>query len=177
FNCSHSIDRRTIETMSDGLVVDVSDLVGHPDAVHRFVGGRRISLRLGDVVVDGPMAVSGEVKGTVDGVIAEFTATAPAQLSCVRCLTTWVGEVTATGSQHFSKVADEDGYAIVDRHVDVSGPATDEVALALPSAPLCTPDCKGLCPICGTDLNSDPCDGHGEESDSPFAALRDLFDS
>jgi hypothetical protein len=26
-------------------------------------------------------------------------------------------------------------------------------------------------------LNSDPCGGHGDDSDSPFATLRDLFDS
>lgn len=163
--------------MSDGLVVDVSDLVGHPDAVRRVGGERLVSLRLGDVVVDGPMSVSGVVRGTVDGVIAELTATASAELSCVRCLTEWVGEITATGSQHFSKLADEDGYAIVERHVDLFGPARDELALALPSAPLCSADCKGLCPICGSDLNGDSCGGHGEESDSPFVALRDLFDS
>ncbi|MFZ0013870.1 MAG: YceD family protein, partial [Acidimicrobiia bacterium] len=71
----------------------------------------------------------------------------------------------------------EDGYAIEDATVDLSGPTTDELALAMPAAPLCRLDCKGLCPICGTDLNSEPCDGHGEDSDTPFAALKDLFDS
>lgn len=163
--------------MVSDLLVDVGDLVGHPEAVSEVSGTRKVSLRLGDVKVEGPMEVEGELRGTVDGVITSFTAQAPAHFVCVRCLTEWDGEVTTEATQHFSRVPDEDGYAIVDRQIDLTGPATDELALSLPAAPLCREDCRGLCPICGTDLNNDPCDGHGEESDSPFAVLKDLFDS
>ncbi len=162
--------------MSDGLVVDVDDLVGQPGASRGFSGRRSVTLKLGDTVVDGPMQVAGSVRGTVDGVIAGFTASAPAHFTCVRCLTEWDDVVEVEGTQHFGSIPDEDGYAIVDRAVDVSAPATDELSLGIPSSPLCRPDCRGLCPICGNDLNSEPCDGHGEDPDSPFAALRDLFD-
>jgi len=163
--------------VSGELVVDVADLVGHPGATKEVSGEHPVSLHLGEVEVKGPMQVEGEVRGTVDGVIAGFAARAPAHFVCVRCLTEWSGEIEAKGSQHFTNVPDEDGYAIVDRQVDLSGPATDELALSMPATPLCRPDCQGLCPICGTDLNVKPCDGHGEESDSPFVVLKDLFDS
>ena len=163
--------------MSGPLVIDVSDLVGHPEAVRNFSGDQDVSLRLGDAVIEGPMHVDGEVRGTIDGVITGFAAAAKARLTCVRCLTEWETSIEATGSQHFSRTPDEDGYGIEEGRIDVSGPATDELALAMPAAPICRDDCKGLCPICGTDLNSDPCDGHGEEADSPFAVLKDLFDS
>jgi uncharacterized protein len=163
--------------VSGELIVDVADLIGHPGAIKEVSGEHPVSLRLGEVEVKGPMQVEGEVRGTVDGVIADFAARAPAHFVCVRCLTEWFGEIEARGSQHFTHVPDEDGYAIVDRQVDLSGPATDELALSMPATPLCRPDCQGLCPICGTDLNVNPCDGHGEESDSPFAVLKDLFDS
>lgn len=163
--------------MADGLTVRVDDLVGHPEKRRPFAGSQALSLRIGDVVVDGPMEVSGTIRGTIDGVQADFAAEALADFTCVRCLTEWTGQVEVEGTQHFSKVPDEDGYSITDHTVDVGVPATDELALSLPSAPLCTPDCKGLCPICGTDLNIDPCGGHGGDSDSPFAVLRDLFDS
>lgn len=163
--------------MSADLIVDVEGLVGHPEAVRPVAGRKDVSLRLGDVTVKGAMEVEGTVKGTVDGVIAEFVATAPAHFTCVRCLTEWDGVVSVSASQHYSRVPDEDGYGIVDRRIDLGGPATDELALGLPAVPLCREDCQGLCPICGTDLNEDPCDGHGEESDSPFAVLKDLLDS
>jgi uncharacterized protein len=163
--------------MSSDLVIDVDDLVGHPEATREISGAHQVSLRLGDVTVDAPVAVTGELRGTIDGVIADFSATAPAHFVCVRCLTEWDGEVVAAGTRHLSNLPDEDGYAIVDRLIDLGGPVRDELALGLPSAPVCREECKGLCPICGTDLNEDPCDGHGEDSDSPFAALKDLFDS
>jgi uncharacterized protein len=162
--------------VSGELSVDVADLVGHPGAVKQVSGEQQVSLRLGDVTVNGAMKVTAEVTGTVDGVIAEFGAQAPAHFVCVRCLTEWSGEIVAHGTQHFTRIPDEDGYAIEDGQVDLGGPATDELALSMPAAPLCREDCRGLCPICGTDLNVDPCDGHGEESDSPFAVLKDLFD-
>lgn len=162
--------------MKGELVVDVDHLIGHPETRRDFDGTRRANLRLGDVVVDGPIDVSGVLTGTVDGVHAVFRVGADASLTCVRCLTIWVDRIEVEGSQHFAKDPDEDGYAIVDRAVDIAGPATDELALALPSTPLCRPDCKGLCPTCGSDLNRDPCDGHGDDSDSPFAALKDLLD-
>lgn len=163
--------------MARDLIIDVEDLVGHPESKREFSGEHRARLRLGDSAIDDPMHVQGVVKGTVDGVIAEFTVSAPARFACVRCLTEWDGVLGAAGSQHFTRIPDEDGYSIEGRQIDLTGPATDELALSMPGAPVCRPDCKGLCPICGSDLNVDPCDGHGEDTDSPFAVLRDLFDS
>jgi uncharacterized protein len=163
--------------VSTNLIVDVDDLIGDPSATRSVSGSHPVSLRLGEVTIAGPMQVEGVVRGTVDGVIADFESRATAHHQCVRCLLEWDAEITARGSQHFARIPDEDGYAIFDRRVDLTGPATDELALAMPAVPLCRPDCRGLCPICGTDLNRDPCDGHGEESDSPFAVLKDLFDS
>lgn len=161
----------------DPLILNVEDLFGHLEKRRSFEGSRSVTLRLGDSRISGPMHVSGSIVGTLDGVQAEFTTDAEAEFKCVRCLREWRGEIAAEGSQHFSNIADEDGYVVEEGEIDVGAPAMDELALALPAAPLCKKDCLGLCPTCGTDLNSDPCDGHGDDSDSPFAVLKDLFDS
>jgi uncharacterized protein len=163
--------------MSAGLVIEVDDLVGHPEREREFSGVREVSLRLGDSVVEGEMTVAGMAVGTVDGVQASFTASAVARLTCVRCLREWDEILSVTGSQHFGPIPDENGYLIEEGEIDLSGPAADEIGLALPVAPRCREDCRGLCPTCGTDLNDNPCDGHGEESNSPFTVLKDLFDS
>jgi uncharacterized protein len=159
------------------LVIPVGDLIGSPGKERPFTGIRSVSVRLGDTTIDGPMTVVGRVVGLIDAVKAEFTASATAHQVCTRCLTEWDAEVSVQAEQYFRHAPDEDGYAIVKNEVDVAGPARDELALGLPPVPLCKEDCLGLCPTCGTDLNSDPCGGHGEDSDSPFAALKDLFDS
>lgn len=163
--------------MLGDLVIKADDLVGRLHKEREFSGTRDVKLRLGDVTITAPMTVTGVARGTVDGVNVTFDAAAPANLSCVRCLTRWESPIEASGSHYFARSPDKDGYGIVEGEIDVGGPARDELALAMPAAPLCRDDCKGLCPICGTDLNDGSCDGHGDDSDSPFSVLKDLFDS
>ncbi len=163
--------------MTVDLLVPVDDLIGSPGKKRPFAGSRDVVLRLGESVVSGPMAVSGRVVGLIDAVKAEFDVEATAHFTCTRCLKEWNEVVTASAEQFFSRVPDEDGYVIEDDMVDVFGPAQDELALALPATPLCRLDCLGLCPTCGTDLNIEPCGGHGDDFDSPFAVLKDLFES
>ncbi|MGI9611215.1 MAG: YceD family protein [Acidimicrobiia bacterium] len=159
------------------LVVPAADLLGSPGKQRPFEGTFDASLRFGDVTVDGPVRVSGMVTGQLDSVRADFTTSAVASLVCNRCLHDWEDEVSVEGTQFFRTTPDEDGYGLADDSLDIVPPALDELALALPSAPLCRQECKGLCPTCGTDLNRAPCDGHPADSESPFAALKDLFDS
>jgi uncharacterized protein len=46
--------------------------------------------------------------------------------------------------------------------------------LSLPMKPLCTADCRGLCPICGTNLNKSTCDCRREWEDPRLAVLKTL---
>jgi len=158
-------------------VVPVEDLLGPSSRERAFSGSLPVTLDLVEVVVDDEMVVDGVLKGGIDSVELQLNASVPAHFTCVRCLTEWDAPVVIEVRHHLGLVEDEDGYPITDGMVDVGQPAIDEISLAIPPAPLCRPGCRGLCPICGNDLNSDPCDGHGDESDSPFAVLKDLFDS
>ncbi len=58
--------------------------------------------------------------------------------------------------------------------LDLGGVAWEQFMLAMPVNPLCRPDCKGLCPICGANLNLEACDCHKEEEDPRMAPLRNL---
>jgi uncharacterized protein len=63
---------------------------------------------------------------------------------------------------------------LVDDNLDLAAMARDAIALALPDKILCRPDCAGLCPVCGKNLNAEP-HAHDEEStDSRWAALEAL---
>jgi uncharacterized protein len=48
------------------------------------------------------------------------------------------------------------------------------LALALPVQPLCREDCRGLCPRCGVDRNTETCACQDERPASPFAVLETL---
>jgi uncharacterized protein len=60
--------------------------------------------------------------------------------------------------------------------LDLGSWAHDALALALPLQPLCRPDCRGLCPVCGVSLNdADPADHeHGGRRDPRWAKLDEL---
>jgi DUF177 domain-containing protein len=61
-----------------------------------------------------------------------------------------------------------------DDRVDLSAWARDAIALALPDQILCRPDCAGLCPVCGKDLNAEPHEHVEEHLDPRWEKLSQL---
>lgn len=60
--------------------------------------------------------------------------------------------------------------------VDLDELVREQIVLALPSRRLCREACKGLCPVCGADLNTGECDCGRGEIDPRWSALADLKD-
>lgn len=58
--------------------------------------------------------------------------------------------------------------------IDVSALVQEQILLTLPSRPLCSEDCRGLCAQCGTNLNLQRCECRPLRPDSPFSALATL---
>lgn len=50
----------------------------------------------------------------------------------------------------------------------------EQVVMALPLRALCKPDCKGLCPKCGADLNTAACDCDRSPFGGKFDVLKNL---
>ncbi len=61
-----------------------------------------------------------------------------------------------------------------DEKLDLSAWARDAIALSLPDKILCRPDCAGLCPVCGRDLNREPHEHEEEGVDPRWAGLAEL---
>ena len=68
----------------------------------------------------------------------------------------------------------ESPYVDKDGELDLSAWARDALALALPAQLTCRPDCAGLCPQCGANLNEDPEHGHEREPDGRWAKLSEI---
>ena len=65
---------------------------------------------------------------------------------------------------------------VVENRLEVGAWARDQIALALPEQILCRPDCAGLCPVCGKDLNVEPHEHAEVELDPRWSALEELRD-
>jgi uncharacterized protein len=116
------------------------------------------------------------------GIVVQGTATAEVLTPCSRCLC----------DSHLTIEVDVDGFYVLpgnesdvpeeqeveliadDMTIDLEPAVVAAVVVDLPFAPLHDEECKGICPVCGGDRNTDPCDCGQAVTDSPFAALREL---
>ncbi|HEV3277550.1 MAG TPA: DUF177 domain-containing protein [Terriglobia bacterium] len=55
--------------------------------------------------------------------------------------------------------------------IDTAEVATEQVNLFMPMQVVCSPDCRGLCPTCGANLNQEECRCPAAPQESPFATL------
>ena len=99
---------------------------------------------------------------------------------CYRCLGDAELSLTISGQEYQASSPGEAEELqtpyLADDLLDLSRWARDAVALALPEKILCRPECAGLCPECGRDLNREPHEHVHEEVDprwGPLAELRD----
>ncbi len=68
--------------------------------------------------------------------------------------------------------ADEEAFD--GKQIDLSSIIREQILLSLPMDWLCKEECKGLCAICGKDLNVDECGCERRASDPRWAALKDM---
>ena len=112
------------------------------------------------------------------GTVLELRFRARVHGPCMRCLGDAVLEVPAAAREYqaTSPGGSDDLRSpyVVDDRLDLAGWARDAVALALPDKILCRPECAGLCPVCGSDLNLEPHTHEEETTDSRWEALAQL---
>lgn len=112
------------------------------------------------------------------------------RLACDRCLEKYDARLSNSFSLTYSRDVtagpDDDGeeielssedLGIIGFHgdeIDFHEAVQEHVVLALPLQSLCSPDCKGLCPQCGQDLNISTCTCEKLVPSGKFAALRKL---
>jgi DUF177 domain-containing protein len=139
-----------------------------------LLGGQEYAARPNPVLAQ--LAVTRASSGTVLELAFDLTLHGP----CFRCLqdaelplSLRLREYAATKPQS----DDETTEYLVDDMLDLSAWAHDAVALALPDKILHDPDCAGLCPVCGKDLNVEPHEHVEETVDPRWEALSRLRDS
>ena len=98
---------------------------------------------------------------------------------CYRCLEDAALELPISAREYQATTPESDEMRtpyLDDDKLDLSGWARDALALALPDKILCKPDCAGLCPVSGKDLNAEPHEHDEPQPDSRWSALAELKD-
>lgn len=172
-------------------IVDVSRLSRQPgsmlEVAREFPAPADLVLALARVQEGSPIDVDLTLESVVEGIWVSGTADVEVTAECSRCLEpiAWNESVAleqmfrypptdARGSIIETDDDDADTPLVVDETIDLEGPLRDAVVLALPIAPLCSPDCRGLCPECGERIDDAPHDH--PVKDPRWAALESLLD-
>ena len=162
--------------------ISVRDLLGHPGA------SREVTLRgtldgLATEVVavpdDAPIQAELLLESVIEGILVSGRLSGTFRLVCSRCLVGFESPFELTVHELFvaEPEADADDYPLdPEDGIVPEQMVRDAVGVHMPFAPLCRPDCEGLCETCGGNRNLGECPGH-DALDPRFAVLSGLFPS
>lgn len=133
-----------------------------------------------EYAIEGRLTLDGEARSvrgaarflrTKHGILVTAQVSGTERLPCSRCLRETEEPVKAQLEEEFfatvdavtgarlPRPEDPEAFVIDDRQtLDLEEPLRQSWMLDLPMQPLCRPDCRGLCPRCGADLNLGPCE-------------------
>lgn len=179
---------RDVKAILDDRLADAGDTLpfaGHVDERSYVLGEHEFALP-GGLDFDLALTNAGE------GILATGIVRAHVMGTCDRCLGPAEFDLAAEVDEYFLFEApsqtqslgegeDDVDFSLVgdDHTIDLADALVSAVLAETPFVVLCREDCKGLCPVCGEDLNERDC-GHAAQimearlASNPFAALRDL---
>jgi uncharacterized protein len=163
------IDLKSLETHLKKEVLFHFEEPGN-DELLREIGGKFLELIKVDLVVHNTGKIF-EINGSINTVL---------QLYCSRCIdeipypinTDFY--VTMIDSSYENEFKDRDFIIIKENEVDILPYIDGVIYSEIPLVPLCSDNCKGLCPICGTNKNLSQCHCKKDNIDPRWEKLKDF---
>ncbi len=128
-----------------------------------------------------PVETTAKLKSFSGSVLLDIDISYTIQKPCDRCMET----ASSSCSHHSSYIIvtvlnedDQDGRYILaeNKLLDLGELVYSSVITEFPTKYLCSPDCKGLCPMCGQNLNKSGCSCEKKQTDPRLEVLRQLMD-
>ncbi|MBI2849974.1 MAG: DUF177 domain-containing protein [Chloroflexi bacterium] len=142
------------------------------------------------VEIDGcnyPLQGTARLMRTDHGILVKGTIKTESELTCSRCLNVFKCPLALNIEEEYFPTIDmvtgaplappdDPASFTIDEHniLDLTEAVRQYALLTIPMKPLCHPDCAGLCPTCGANLNQAQCSCPPQPPDSRWAALREL---
>jgi uncharacterized protein len=165
-------------SLRSSLTVNAAELLRQPGARRHI----EIVISLDELDVDDPrlegdVAVDVTAESTLDDIDVTGTLTVAWRDTCRRCLRPLAGPLVVDVDERYADpgaTVDLEAFAIEHDQLDLLPMVRENVLLGVPDAPLCRDDCPGLCPVCGADLQADPCTCDTAVRDERWAVLDQL---
>ena len=171
------------------MKISIKDITSLPDQSKKFDGICDLtdfSYLGGDFSINHaePFDVVLSMIGT-DKLRIAFSTTIGITGQCNRCLTdvsfsvpVSVEETVSVSEGQVVADVDEGPYSFVDgENIDVDELILNEILVNFPAKILCQDDCKGICPVCGKNRNTESCECDDTVLDPRMAQFLDVFNS
>ena len=126
-----------------------------------------------------PLSVDGVYRYDGDAIVVEGNVSTTLNSVCARCAEEFPEPLSFTFSERFLKPADveadTDDYSYDGDTLNPDQAVMDNLYLNVPIISYCRPDCKGLCPVCGSNRNLSDCGCPEPGLDNAFAILKNEF--
>lgn len=161
------------------LRVNVGFLVNSPVGTNREFTFDYPKMRLGEDLTVKDFSGTATFSRTQQGLLLQGEFGSTLSLVCVRCLEDYTQDIhwSFTDLYAFDKKSLSESNLLVpeEGQIDLEPLLREYALLEIPIQPLHQPDCKGLCPTCGENLNRVDCGHRQASTDSSFSALADLI--
>ncbi|MBE6020476.1 MAG: DUF177 domain-containing protein [Clostridiales bacterium] len=133
-----------------------------------------------DIKFTEPVSINGRLYRLEDDVVffSGYLKTS-LETACGRCLEPVSENIDIDFDEVVYAEGREEDYDLIiepeGETIDLEAFVINLLELKLPLKFLCDEECKGLCPVCGTNLNTSQCNCNDEKIDERFAMLKDLF--
>jgi uncharacterized protein len=129
-----------------------------------------------DIPVNTPIEVKALITNTGNHLLIEGKIKTDLTLKCSRCLESFDYTLENDFEEELSNNDDDDDSIHFDGDVvDITEIILNNIVLSLPMKVICSEECRGLCPHCGSNINTDKCGCTDEILDPRLAVLKDLL--
>lgn len=161
------------------MVIDISQIITNDGAVRQIDGVTEsdgVLFNGQDIRFSAPISVRGEIKNVSGVLCLELDCSAEFDTQCARCTDDIHETLNFHVSERLAKEASDDDIIVIGSHeFDLDETVMKSFCSELPINYVCSEDCKGLCHVCGCNLNREQCDCEDDYIDPRLAALKDFL--
>jgi len=168
------------------LKIDLANIAGTPGARGRYSISEEVP-PTDDVTPVGPVEGELRVENIGSLLLLRGVLRALVRVNCARCLAAFELPMEIEVEEEFATETTEPDVSTMDREepeasamsdfmLDVSELIRQELVASVPIAAVCREGCRGICPVCGQDLNEGTCTCAAEPLDSRWSRLADLIE-
>ncbi len=174
--------------MAGQMLLSLNEIRSEDTHVDRVFEPGDFTPRPDDYLVAGVVSLSLDLHVRDEHVRVSGRVQAPLTLACGRCAEPFALPVDAAFDLEYvpeveveekpEREIEPEEFALAyyqDNAIDLAALMQEQFYLALPMKPLCRSDCRGLCAICGQNLNQGTCECRASWEDPRLAVLRSLM--